>query len=159
MAGPEFKQVSEGEPIPFFKRDGFKTARVIVGTLLIAYGMANLEIIRRARATYLKAEEDFGQKRYKEAMWSYQQVQEFYMLPRSKWVDMAAEKEFICRAYLGDWIPPEGPMDADVRTLRQDYPKYAAEVAQITPVGDSSYQPSPQTMQEKNPPKPGKKKK
>jgi len=150
---------AQGEQVSFFKRDGFKTAMVIVGTLLIAYGMANLEIIRRARATYLRAEEAFSQKNYKEAMWSYQQVQEFYYLPHTKWVDLAAEKEFICRAYLGDWVPPEGPMDADVRTLRPDYQKYAAQVAQITPVGDSSYQPAPPTTIEKNPPKPSKNKK
>ncbi len=83
-------------------------------------------------------------------MWDYQEVQEFYYLPHTHWVDLAAEKEFICRAYIGDWIPPEGPLDADVRVIRApEYEKYKAEVAQITPVGDTSYVPAPLTPYEK----------
>jgi hypothetical protein len=78
-------------------------------------------------------------------MWNYQEVQEFYYLPHSHWVDDAAEKEWICRAELGDFIPPEGPLDADVRQLRPDYEKYKAEIAQITPVGDITYDPAPLT--------------
>ncbi|HJT25100.1 MAG TPA: hypothetical protein VJ873_11035, partial [bacterium] len=123
---------------------GLLTALLIVGTLLIAYGMVNLEVIRRARNAYERGEAHFAQKLYKQAMWDYQEVQEFYYLPHTHWVDDAAEKEFICRAYLGDWIPPEGPLDADVRQTRApEYEKYKAEVAQITPVGDITYQPAP----------------
>jgi hypothetical protein len=150
--------VIENEQHPFFKRDGFKTAGLIIATLLIMYGMANLEVIRRAHAAYERGEAHFQDKKYKEAMWDYQEVQEFYYLPHTHWVDLSAEKEFICRAYLGDWIPPEGPLDADVRVLRSDFEKYKDEVAQITPVGDSSYQPAPLTTFEKDMEKKSKKK-
>jgi hypothetical protein len=129
--------------VPFYKWEGFKTGVTVIVTLLIAYGMANLEILRRAHNAYERGEAHYAQKQYKEAMWDYQEVQEFYTPPHNKWVDLAAEKEWLCRAYLGDWVPPEGPPDADVRILRPDYPKYQAEVAQITPVGDTSYTPSP----------------
>jgi len=138
------------ERVPLLKRSGFRTALTIVAVFLIAYGMANLEVIHRAHAAYMRGEEAFAQKKYKQAMWNYQEVQEFYYLPHSHWVDQAAEKEWICRAYLGDWIPPEGPLDADVRTLRGDYQKYKDEIAQITPVGDSTYQPAPLTTFEKD---------
>lgn len=139
----------EKTQVPFYKMKGVQTGAIIVATLLIAYGMANLEILRRARGAYLRGEGAYAQKKYKEAMWDYQEVQEFYYLPHSHWVDEAAEKEFICRAYLGDWVPPEGPMDADVRTLRPEFEKYKAEVAQITPVGDTTYNPAPLTPMEK----------
>jgi len=131
------------------KFQGLKTASIIVGTLLVAYGMANLEVVRRAYNAYNRGEAHFAEKKYKEAMWDYQEVQEFYYLPHTKWVDLAAEKEFICRAYLGDWVPPEGPMDADVRQTRApEFEKYRAEIAQITPVGDTTYTPVPLTNAE-----------
>jgi len=142
--------VIEKQPSSLFKREGWKTALVIVGTLLIAYGMANLEVIRRARAAYLRGEEEYNKKEYKHALWDYQEVQEFYYLPHSSYVDLAQEKEWLCRAYLGDWVPPEGPLDADVRLLHPETnEKYKAETAQITPVGDTSYQPAPLTPYEK----------
>ena len=100
---------NEKEPSSIFKRQGFRTAAVIVGTLLIAYGMANLEVIRRARAAYLRGEDEFAKKEYKQALWDYQEVQEFYYLPHSSYVDKAQEKEWICRAYLGDWVPRGAP--------------------------------------------------
>lgn len=141
---------SEGVKTPIWKKQGFKTAMTIAGTLLIAYGMANLEIIRRAHDAYQRGEARFAAKQYKQALWDYQEVQEFYFLPRTKWVDLAAEKEFICRAYLGDWVPPEGPMEADVRQTRAaEFEKYRKEVEQITPVGDTTYQPAPLTTYEK----------
>jgi len=99
--------------------------------------------LRRAHNAYQRGEAHFALKEYKQAMWDYQEVQEFYYLPHSHWVDEAAEKEWICRAYLGDFVPPEGPLDADVRTTRPDYAKYKDEIATITPVGDTSYTPSP----------------
>jgi hypothetical protein len=142
--------VANDNKVLFIKRDGFKTALVIVITFLVAYGLANLEVLRRAREAYLRGEASFAQKRYKEAMWSYQEVQEFYYLPHSKWVDLAAEKEWICRAFLGDFIPPEGPLDADVRQIRPDFEKYKQEITQITPVGDITYNPAPLTTIEKN---------
>ena len=151
MAGNENDQI---------KGNGIRTAAIIIGTLFIAYGMANLEIIRRAHAAYGRGEAHFLEKKYKEAMWDYQEVQEFYYLPHTKWVDMAAEKEFTCRAYLGDWIPPEGPLDADVRQTRpSEYEKFKGVVSQITPVGDTSYAPAPLTTFEKEPEKKTKKKK
>ncbi len=134
---------------------GWVTAGAIIATLLIAYGLANLEILRRAHDAYNRGEAHFADKKYKEAMWDYQEVQEFYYLPHSQWVDKAAEKEWICRAYLGDFVPPEGPLDADDRTLElrngkpNDYYKYKDEIAQITPVGDTSYNPAPMTNDEK----------
>ena len=150
--------MAEGERVSFFKREGFKTASLIVGTILIMYLMANLEIVRRAHAAYERGEAHFADKKYKFALWDYQEVQEFYYLPHTHWVDLAAQKEFTCRAYLGDWIPPEGPLDADVRVLRPDFQKYKDQVAQITPVGDSTYQPAPATTFEKDLEKKAKKK-
>jgi len=130
------------------KNSGIKTACIIVLTFLSAYGLANLEVLRRAHNAYERGEAHFAKHEYKQAMWDYQEVQEFYYLPHSHWVDQAAEKEWICRAELGDFIPPEGPLDADVRQIRPDFQKYAAEIAQITPVGDITYQPAPLTPQE-----------
>ena len=141
------------------QKSGWKTAVIIVLTFLSAYALANLEVIRRARASYLRGEEFFAKHEYKQAMWSYQEVPEFYYLPHSNWVDEAAEKEWICRAELGDFIPPEGPLDADVRKLRPDYQKYAAEIAQITPTGDITYNPAPPSpAEQKNMAKQAKKK-
>lgn len=126
----------------------------IAGGLLflfaVLYGMPALEIIRRARDAYLRGEAEFAQKHYKQAMWDYQEVEEFYYLPHTTYVDNAQHKEWICRAYLGDWIPPEGPMDADMRKLYPDiYQKYKSEVDAITPTGDPTYEPAPLTPQEK----------
>ena len=141
-------------------KNGLRNAAIIVGALLIAYGMANLEVVRRAHAAYVRGENHFKDKKFKEAMWDYQEVQEFYYLPHTHWVDLSAEKEFVCRAFLGDWIPPEGPLDADVRQTRADeYEKFKAELAQITPVGDTTYMPAPLTTAEKEPPKKTSKKK
>lgn len=136
--------VIEDKQESLFQKPGVQTALTIIGVILIAVGMIYLEVVRRAYNAYERGEAHFQQKMYKQAMWDYQEVQEFYTPPHTHWVDLAAEKEFICRAYLGDWIPPEGPLDADVRQTRAaEYEKYKAEVAQITPVGDSTYQPSP----------------
>jgi len=132
-------------PTSFFKRPGVQTTLLILVTLFIAFQMARWEVIRRAKAAYERGEAQFEQKKYREALWNYQEVQEFYYVPKSKWVDQAAEKEWICRAYLGDWVPPEGPLDADVRQTREDYGKYKDLVASVTPVGDTEYQPAPLT--------------
>ena len=130
---------------------GVQTAVLIIGTLLVAYGMANLEVIRRAHNAYERGEAHFKDKKYKEAMWDYQEVQEFYYLPHTHWVDLAQEKEWTCRAYLGDWVPPEGPLDDDMRKLHPEvYEKYKGVIAQITPVGDTTYQPAPPTTLEKD---------
>lgn len=139
-------------------QSGFKTAAIIILTFLSAYGLANLEVIRRARASYMRGEEFFVKHQYKQAMWAYQEVQEFYLLPHSHWVDDAAEKEWICRAQLGDFIPPEGPLDADIRLTRPDYQKYKAEIAQVTPTGDITYDPAPPATEDKEMAKKSKKK-
>jgi hypothetical protein len=149
-APPSGPKPAEAAALTPKKTSGWVTALAIVGTLLVAYGLANLEILRRAHDAYDRGEAHFAEKKYKEAMWDYQEVQEFYYLPHSQWVDKAAEKEWICRAYLGDFVPPEGPLDADVRQTRADYTKYKDEIAQITPVGDTSYNPAPLTTDEKN---------
>ena len=141
--------------IPFFKRAGVQTAILIVVTLLIAFQMARMEVMRRAKAAYKRGEALYEKKSYREALWNYQEVQEFYYVPKSKWVDMAAKKEWECRAYLDDFVPPEGPMDADVRQLRPDYAQYKDAIAQITPVGDTTYQPAPLTEAEKDAKKKG----
>jgi hypothetical protein len=149
------KVVNEPAGVSFGFSSGWKTALAIIATLLVAYGLANLEIIRRAHAAYDRGEAHFAKKEYKQAMWDYQEVQEFFYLPHTQWVDKAAEREWFCRAYLGDFVPPEGPLDADDRTLPlrngqpNDYPKYKDEIAQITPVGDTSYNPAPLTTDEK----------
>jgi hypothetical protein len=135
-----------------------KTTKIILTVLggalflfVVLYGLPALEIIRRARDAYGRGEAEFAQKHYKQAMWAYQEVEEFYYLPHTSYVDKAQEKEWICRAYLGEWIPPEGPMDADMRKLYPDiYQKYKSEVDAITPVGDSTFQPAPLTPQEKD---------
>lgn len=150
---------SNGEQKSLFQSTGFRVGALFAGTILVAIGMIYLEVVRRAYNAYERGEAHFNQKMYKQAMWDYQEVQEFYNPPHTHWVDLAAEKEFICRAYLGDWIPPEGPLDADVRQTRAaEYDKYRAEVAQITPVGDTTYQPAPQVNEAMPAVKKGKKK-
>ena len=95
----------------------------------------NAEKILRAKAAYERGEAFFKQTKYRKAMWEYQEVTEFYGKPHSKWADLAEEKEWICRAYLSDWIPPEGPLDKDVRVLHPDlFDKYKDNILQITPV-------------------------
>ena len=102
---------------------------LLVLSILIGVGIfsprANKEIENRAHTAYERGEVHFAINHYKEAMWDYEEVSEFYSKPHSQWVDLALEKEWICRAYLNDWTPPEGPMDSDVRQLHPDlYTKY-----------------------------------
>src|SRR5258708_38163726 len=121
-------------------RGGSKMKKIllVIVSLHVAVGLGGCNLLRdenivKAQKCYEKGEKLFEQKRYKEAMLNYQKVQEFYYLPHSHWVDLAQEKEWICRAYLRDWIPPEGA-PADVRKIRApEYEKYKKEIAQITP--------------------------
>jgi len=107
----------------------------IVYTTLQFKSVFNTEKTLRAKAAYESGEAFFKQAKYRKAMWEYQMVNEFYGKPHSKWADLAEEKEWICRAYLGDWIPPEGPLDKDVRVLHPDlYDKYKDNLLQITPI-------------------------
>jgi hypothetical protein len=99
----------------------------------------NAEKTLRAKAAYERGETFFKQSKYRKAMWEYQMVNEFYSKPHSKWADLAEEKEWICRGYLSDWIPPEGPLDKDVRVLHPDiYNRYRDKLLQITPVPEIS---------------------
>src|SRR5258708_3078018 len=124
----------------WIKNHRLQTALIIVVTLLAAFLLANLEVLRRAHNAYERGEVHFADKKYKEAMWDYQEVQEFYYLPHTHWVDPAVEQEFICPAYIGDCIPPEGPLEADVRQTRAPaYEKYKGHVATSTPVRARSY--------------------
>ena len=98
------------------------------------FNMNNKENIERAQKCYEEGEGLFNQKNYKEAMYRYEEVSVIYNKPHSKWLDLAQEKEWICRAYLNDWVPPEGPLNGDMR-LRQSnlFEKYKAELVKITP--------------------------
>ena len=99
----------------------------------------NNEKMARAQAYYEKGEALFKQKDFKEAMWNYEMVGEFYSKPHTNWLDLAQEKEWICRAYLGDWTPSKGPTDGDVRVLQLElFEKYKTELASITPIPQSS---------------------
>jgi len=114
---------------------------VAIGLILAGsfIGVYYTENMHRAQKCYEEGETFFKQKDYKQAMWRYQEVSEFYSNPHTDWLDLAKEKEWICRAYLNDWIPPEGPLDKDVRVLHPDlYAKYKTELVQITPVQEKS---------------------
>jgi len=107
----------------------------IVYTAFQFKSVFNAEKILRAKTAYERGETFFKQAKYRKAMWEYQVVNEFYGKPHSKWADLAEEKEWICRAYLSDWIPPESPLDKDVRVLHPDlYGKYKNKLLQITPI-------------------------
>ena len=102
---------------------------------LIFIKLNNDEKVARAQKCYEEGEALFKQKDYKKAMWKYEEVSVFYAKPHTIWLDLALEKEWVCRAYLNDWIPSDGPLDRDVRALQPDiYAKYKVELSQITPV-------------------------
>ncbi len=102
------------------------------GWLLV--NQTNHEKMDKAQVCYEKGEHFWGLKDFKDAMRNYEMVNEFYNEPHTKWVDLAQEKEWVCRAHLGDWTSSKGPADADVRKTRSlEYEKYKQEIAQITP--------------------------
>ena len=86
----------------------------------------------------------YAKKEFRKAMWEYQECQEFYSPPHTHWIDLSQAREWECRAYLSDWVPPEGPLDADVRQIHPEtWSKYQTALAQITPVPDATYDPMP----------------
>jgi hypothetical protein len=136
--------VNDEAPKPWYKKQGFQNAALIIGTLAIAYGLAVFEVVRRAHNAYDRGEALYAKKQYRQAMWEYQECQEFYNPPHTQWIDKSEAREWECRATLGDWVPPEGPLDADVRQMYpQVYAKYQAALSQITPVPDVTYDPMP----------------
>lgn len=136
--------------VPFLKRAGVQNALLVIGVLAAMYAMANFELWRRARAAYLRGEKYFAEGQIRKALWEYQEVQEFYQPPRWSWVDKAERREWECRALLGDWVPPEGPLDADVRKMYPErHARHAEVVATITPVGDLNDKPAPPIPGEK----------
>jgi len=141
--------VTEGQPTPWYKKPAIQNTLLILGTLIIAYYMAYFEIIRRAHAAYDRGQALYEKQEYRKALWEFEECQEFYQPPHSRWVDLSEKREWECRAYLGDWTPPEGPLDEDIRQSRAPiYSKYQAELVQIAPVPDSTYNPMPLTPAE-----------
>lgn len=127
------------------KNKTFRVAGAVLLSVSVIYGMALFELWRRARAAYQRGEAYFEKGDFRRAMWEYQEVQEFYQPPRWKWVERAEAREWECRAYLNDWTPPEGPLDADVRREHPDiYEKYRERLMQITPVPEKSEDPMPE---------------
>ncbi len=149
--------MSDETPMPWYKKPGFQNAALILATIAIAYGLAVFEVARRAKAAYERGEDLYAKKQYRQALWEYQECQEFYNPPRTRWIDKSEAREWECRALLGDWVPPEGPLDADVRQIHpQVYAKYQVALSQITPVPDTTYDPMPMATPIPTP-KPGKK--
>jgi len=137
-------QTASETKTPWFKKPAVQNILLILATLAIAYGMAVFEVARRAHAAYDRGESLYEKKQYRQAMWEYQECQEFYNPPHTSWIDKSEAREWECRAILADWVPPEGPLDADVRQIHPEiYAKYQTVLAQVTPVPDTSYDPMP----------------
>ena len=89
------------------------TQRIDVGTLIVlalvvVYAMAYAEIIHRAKVEYRNGEGFETQGDFRQALWSYQAVLDFYSKPESKWVRMAREKVAFCEQKLEEHKPGEG---------------------------------------------------
>jgi hypothetical protein len=129
-----------------FELKGFKIFLLIISCILIAYGMANWEIIYRASACYSRGQMWFERDNYQRAMWNYQEVTNFYYQPKSQWLKKAQKKIWMCRAYLSDWAPQAGPLSADVRKMHpHQYAQYKDILLKITPVPNINYVPAPST--------------
>ena len=70
--------------------------------------MAYAEIIHRAKVEYRNGEGFEGQGDYRQALWSYQAVLDFYSKPESKWVRLARQKVEFCQRKLEEEKPAEG---------------------------------------------------
>ena len=99
----------------------FRNVALVLVTAVIAYGMAAYEIVHRARVAYHEGEELFSQGEYRKALWSYQEVLDFYTRPHSRWVDRSREKISLCEDKLKD----EDPVQALDRLLGLGVPKKA----------------------------------
>jgi len=138
--------VNDAATLPLHKKPWVQTTLLVIGTIIIAYGMVYFEIIRRAHAAYDRGEALYAKGQFRQALWEYQECQEFYQPPHNKWNDLSEAKEWECRARLNDWAPPEGPLDEDIRVTRsQIYNKYQSALAVITPQPDTTYNPIPNT--------------
>ena len=85
----------------------FQNTMIIIFTAGIAYGMAAYEIVRRARLAYQEGEVHYSQGDYRKALWSYQEVLDFYTRPSSQWVEKARSKVGLCEVKLKDEDPVE----------------------------------------------------
>ncbi len=136
--------MTEDNPMAWYKKPAIQNTLLVLGTLIIALGMVYFEVVRRAHAAYDRGEALFAKGQYRQAMWEFQECQEFYQPPHTRWVDLSEKREWECRARLNDWAPPEGPLDEDIRVTRAGvYSKYQAALSQITPQPDTSYNPIP----------------
>jgi hypothetical protein len=109
----------------------------ILGLLFVGIQsyMAHKQTRELAQAEYEKGNEFLKQKKYKEAMWTYQGTEGLSKKIDVNLLNLAQKKEWICRAYLNDWTPSEGPRIADVRQIRPEiFSKFQAELSKITPV-------------------------
>ncbi len=88
-----------------WSRTWFQNTMIITLTAGIAYGMAAYEIVRRARVAYQEGEDLYAQGEYRKALWSYQEVLDFYTRPSSRWVDRAQAKVALCEDKLKDEDP------------------------------------------------------
>lgn len=102
-----------------WSRTWFQNTIVILLTAALAYGMAAYEIVRRARVAYREGESFYSQGEYRKALWSYQEVLDFYTRPHSRWVDRAQEKVALCEDRLRD----EDPVEALDRLFGLSVPK------------------------------------
>ena len=90
---------------PFWKISWVQNTLIVIATIGIAYGLAYYEVIRRAGLAYKEGDELYAKGEYRRALWSYQEVLDFYTKPRSRWVDMAQEKVKVCEEKLKDEDP------------------------------------------------------
>ena len=91
-----------------YNKDWFQRTVLIVLAVVIVYVMAYAEIIHRAKVEFRNGEEFEVQGDYRQALWSYQAVLDFYSKPESKWVRMAREKVTFCEQKLAQQKPGEG---------------------------------------------------
>jgi len=92
----------------FYNRDWFQRTVLIVLALVIVYAMAYAEIIHRAKVEFRNGEEFERQGDYRQALWSYQAVLDFYDKPESNWLRMAREKVKFCQQKLDEQKPKAG---------------------------------------------------
>lgn len=103
----------------FWARTWVQNTAIIIMTAGVAYGMAAYEIVRRARLAYQEGEVLYAQGEYRKALWSYQEVLDFYTRPSSQWVDRAEAKVALCEDQLKD----EDPVEALDRLFGLSVPK------------------------------------
>lgn len=83
-----------------YNKDWFQKIVLVLAAVFIVYFMAYFEIINRAKTEYKNGEVFLKEGDYRQALWSYQAVLDFYYKPESKWVEKARVKVEECRAAL-----------------------------------------------------------